>query len=176
MRSAEWGEGLRFNLLSLLELLLLDIPRIISLTPIKNKQARIWTDASFHTDALGAPVCKLCGIIAIEGIRARGIVLTVPPSLISMFNERKQQIHMGELWAPVCSVLHWGELIKDSSDIFYTDNVGVLRNVVNGSARRIDAATVTFALHLHLATLRSSVRWEWVSRSPIVATAEARMG
>ena len=162
MRFAEWSEGLKFNLLYLLELLLLDILRIISKTPNKNKQARIWTDASFHTDALGTPICKLCGIIAIEGAGAKGIVLTVPPAIISMFNERKQQIHMGELLAPVCSVLQWGELIKDSSVIFYIDNMGVLCNLVNGSARQIDAGTVTFALHLQLATLRSSVWWEWV--------------
>ena len=176
MNSATWSEGLMFNLLFLQELLTLDIPRIISLAPIKPKQVRIWTDASFHTDASGTPICKLCGIISFDGGESKGIVLTVPPSLISVFNERKQQIHMGELLAPVCSVLHWGQLIKDASVIFYIDNMGILCNVVNGSARQLDAGTVTFALHLQLASLRSSVWWEWVESESNCSDGGSREG
>ena len=102
--------------------------------------------------------------------------MTVPPSLISVFNERKQQIHMGELLAPVCSVLHWGELIEDASVICYIDNMGVLCNIVNGSARQLDAGTVTFALHLQLASLRSSVWWEWVESESNCSDGGSREG
>ena len=80
MEKASWSEGLMFNLLFLIELLALDIPRIISLSPARSKQVRVWTDASFFTDSVGIPICKLCGIISLEGMDPEGFVTVVPPS------------------------------------------------------------------------------------------------
>ena len=176
MEKASWSEGLMFNLLFLIELLALDIPRIISLSPVRSKQVRVWTDASFFTDSVGIPICKLCGIISLEGMDPEGFVTVVPPSLIALFKERKQQIHMGELLAPVCAVLQWGRWFRDASSIFYIDNMGVLCNIVNGSARELDAGTMTFALHLQLASLRSSAWWEWVESESNCSDGGSRVG
>lgn len=83
---------------------------------------------------------------------------------------------MGELLAPVCAVLHWGSLLHDASAIFYIDNMGVLCNIVNGSSRQLDAGTVTFALHLRLATLRTSAWWEWVESESNCSDGGSRVG
>ena len=173
---SEWSEGLMFNLLFLQQLLTLTIPRIIPLNPVHAKRARIWTDASFHVDSAGIPICKLCGIISTQGMAPEGFVATVPPSLIASFQERKQQIHMGELLAPVCSILQWKQAVTDASLIFYIDNMGVLCNIVNGSAKQLDAGTVTFALHLQLAALRSSAWWEWVESESNCSDGGSRVG
>ena len=172
----KWCEGLEFNLWFLLELLKLDIPRSISLRTESLKRVRIWSDASCHISDLGVPECKLCAIIAVPGSAPEGIVATVPPEFIAQFHERKQQIHMGELLAPFCALLHWGQQLEDASTIFYIDNMGVLCNIVNGSSRQLDAGTLTFALHLRLASLRSVAWWEWVESESNCSDGGSRIG
>ena len=83
---------------------------------------------------------------------------------------------MGELLAPICSILQWGDLMKDASVIFYICNMGVLCNIANGSAKQLDAGTVTFALHLQLASLRSSAWWEWVESESSCSDGGSRVG
>ena len=171
-----WSEGLHFNLLFLLEILQLDIPRKIPLSISQRKKVRVWSDASFHTSSVGVPLCKLCAIIVAPGVAPQGIVTQVPIKLLNAFQERKQQIHMGELLAPFCALIHWGAIFEDSSAIFYIDNMGVLCNIVNGASRQLDAGTVTFALHLRLASLRSSAWWEWVESESNCSDGGSREG
>lgn len=101
------------------------------------------------------PVCNLCGIIGSEGINPEGFVSAVPASLMSAFEDRKQQIPMGVMLAPLCALLQYGNLIRHTSSIFYIDNMGVLCSIVNCSAREFKAGAVTFVLHLRLAALKA---------------------
>ena len=173
---AAWSEEIRFNLLFLQQLLTIEAPRIIPLAPVRPRRTRVWTDASFHVDSSDTPVCKLCGIISSEGHAPKGFVSAVPASLMLAFKERKQQIHMGEMLAPFCVLLQYGDLLRDTSSIFYIDNMGVLCNIVNGAARELDAGTVTFALHLRLAELKASVWWEWVESESNCSDGGSRVG
>jgi hypothetical protein len=79
----------------------------------------MWTDASFSVDEHGLPVCRLCAIIQPKELVAkpRGIVLKVPPTVMNLFQERKQQMHMGELLAPICAVLRWPEQFRNTGAI-----------------------------------------------------------
>ena len=83
---------------------------------------------------------------------------------------------MGEMLAPFCVLLQYGDLLRDTSSIFYIDNMGVLCNIVNGAARELDAGTVTFALHLRLAELKASVWWEWVESESNCSDGGSRVG
>ena len=123
-------------------------------------------------------MCKLCAIIvpAHEHARPEGIVLTVPQQVLQLFNERKQQIHMGELLAPMCAVMRWPEHFTNRGAIAYIDNMGVLCNIVNGASRAFDAGTLVFALHLQLAKLNATVWWEWVESESNCSDGGSRVG
>ena len=174
--SPQWSTELGFNLEFVLELLALNMPRRIPLSPTSLKKARVWSDASFHVERDGTPQCKLCAILFLPGSVPEGIVSQVPRDLLDAFNERKQQIHMGELLAPMCALFTWGEFLRNASTIFYVDNMGVICNIVNGSSRTGDAGTLTFALHVRLATLGTTAWWEWVQSESNCSDGGSRVG
>ena len=93
-----------------------------------------------------------------------------------MFKERKQQIHMGELLGPICAVLRWPNLLKDRSAVFFVDNMGVLCNIINGTSSQLDAGSLTFALHLRIATLQITPWWEWVESDSNCSDGGSRIG
>ena len=171
-----WSEGFAYNIEFLVELLTFQLPRQISLTRGNACGPRVWTDASFSVNPDGVPICKICAIIKVPHKQPEGIVLQIPPSIISLFQERIQQIHMGELFGPICAVLQWPSLLRNSHPIFYIDNMGVLCNIVNGSSRQLDAGTMTFALHLRLAALNTTCWWEWVESEANCSDGGSRVG
>ena len=154
------------------------IHRTISIIRGPKRGLRMWTDASYSVDEHGVPDCKLCAIVQPkeEGSKPMGIVLKVPPATIQLFQDRKQQIHMGELLAPLCALMEWPELFAGTSGIAYIDNMGVLCNIVNGSSRAFDAGTLVFALHLQLARLNSTIWWEWVESESNCSDGGSRVG
>ena len=160
-----------------LALLKLTIPRLVKLGKSRIQGPRIWTDASCSDDLDGTPICKLCAIIAppVPGVPF-GIVTTVPKATLATFKDRKQQIHMGELLAPICGLLHWTRIVRDCSCISYIDNMGVLCNIVNGAAKQIDAGALTWALCLRLARLNTSMWWEWVESASNCSDGGSRVG
>lgn len=176
--SPPWSEDLSFNLDFLEIILELRIHRVVGILRGPKRGLRMWTDASFSFDEHGIPRCQLCAIVKPQEANSKpvGIVIYVPPEIIASFNERKQQIHMGELLAPICAVLEWPELFKDASAIAYIDNMGVLCNIVNGSSRACDAGTLVFALHLQLARLNSAIWWEWVESESNCSDGGSRVG
>ena len=103
-------------------------------------------------------------------------MLKVPPEVVKLFEDRKQQIHMGELLAPICAILRWQELLKNESATFYIDNMGVFCKIVNGSSRALDAGTSVFALHLRLASLNMTCWWEWVASESSCSNGGSRVG
>ena len=121
--------------------------------------------------------CRICAILAIPelGIK-KGIVTDVPAETLSLFNERLQQIHMGELLGPVCALRQWGKELQGTSAIFFIDNMGVLCNIVNGSSRQLDAGSLTFALHVRLASLNLACWWEWVQSESNCSDGGSRVG
>ena len=180
-KTPPWHEDLDLNLSFLKRITQMvreeKIPRKISLVHRTSSEPRVWTDASFSIDGDGIPDCKLCAIIKPRPpALPKGIVLKVPPAILGLFHERKSQIHMGELLAPICAVLCWPELIRHSSAIFYIDNMGVLCNIVNGAAKHIDAGSLTFALHLRLASLNCTSWWEWVESESNCSDGGSRVG
>ena len=54
--------------------------------------------------------------------------------------------------------------------------MGVLCNIVNGSARQLDAGTITFALHLRIAALNATCWWEWVESESDCSDGGSRVG
>ena len=176
--SPSWSQELDFNLEFLEIILSLEMHRSISILRGPRRGVRLWTDASYSVDDSGTPVCKLCAIVQPqeEGARPEGIVLQVPVAVLSSFNERKQQIHMGELLAPICAILRWPQFFSGTSAIAYIDNMGVLCNIVNGSSRAGDAGTLVFALHLQMARLNSCIWWEWVESESNCSDGGSRVG
>ena len=173
----EWYQDLSFNLDFVQILTRMNIPRHISIVRERNVGVRFWTDASFSVDSDGLPDCKLCAIIRPRPpLLPQGIVLKVPPEIFKYFKERKQQIHMGELLAPICAMLKWPHLMMNESAIFYIDNMGVLCNIVNGASRAEDASTLIFALHLRLAKLNAKCWWEWVESESNCSDGGSRVG
>jgi hypothetical protein len=173
-----WSEDLSFNLDFLQIILELKIHRAVSIVRGPRRGLRMWTDASFSFDDQGVPRCQLCAIVQPKelGSKPVGIVIYVPPRIIGLFDERKQQIHMGELLAPMCAVLAWPSFLLETSAIAYIDNMGVLCNIVNGSSRACDAGTLVFALHLQLARLNSTIWWEWVESESNCSDGGSRVG
>ena len=168
-----WYENLLFNLVFIKYLLGHNIPRTITLRPDSSAGVRLWTDASYSDEA----GCKLCAIIKPRPPRLpQGIVMTVPPSVVAIFVQRKQQIHMGELLAPMMALLRWPELMENESTINYIDNMGVLCNIVGGSSRAPDAGTLIFALHLRMAKLKVRSWWEWVESESNCSDGGSRVG
>ena len=173
-----WSEELDFNLEFLDIIMALKIHRSISIVRGRKRGLRLWTDASYSIDEAGIPTCKLFAIVQPkeECSKPKGIVLQVPPATLHLFQHRKQQIHMGELLAPLCAVLEWPEMFADTGAIAYIDNMGVLCNIVNGSSRAFDAGTLVFALHLQLARLNSTIWWEWVESDSNCSDGGSRVG
>ena len=176
-RSAEWSQQLKHNLEFVGQLLKMVRPRRVTLLRGMNRGPRVWTDASYATGDDGMPQCRICAIIAPALPAApEGIVLDVPIEVFESFKQRKQQIHMGELLGPFCAILQWPDLLRDSSTIFWIDNMGVLCNIVNGASRELDAGTLTFAMHLRLVNLNATCWWEWVASESNCSDGGSREG
>ena len=176
-QSSEFNDGLDFNMDFLLELLALAESRRIPIMRSRVVGPRIWSDASYAVNDQGRAICKICAIIVPAlGVQPKGLVTQVPDNVLSLVCSRKQQIHMGELFGPLCAVLKWSHLLRNTSAIFYIDNMGVLCNIVNGASRQLDAGTMTFALHLRLAALQSSCWWEWVQSESNCSDGGSRVG
>ena len=173
----EWSLELQLNLEFVTQLLQMLAPRRINLHRQAAVGPRVWSDASYSVDEKGVRHCKVCAIIAPPRPgKPEGIVLEIPTRILDSFKERKQQIHMGELLGPFCAILQWPELLRNSSAIFFMDNMRVLCNLVNGSSRELDAGTLSFAMHLRLAALNTSCWWEWVASESNCSDGGSREG
>ena len=65
-----------------------------------------------------------------------------------MLSERATQISIGELLAVFLLCWSFPAQLKKASAALFIDNIGVVYNLVNGSARSPDLASLTFAIHL----------------------------
>ena len=179
-KADHWSLNLLFSRKFIQKLTKMELSRRINIRYERDIGVRLWTDASYSeplVNGIPVPDCKLCAIIRPRPpLLPTGIVIKVPPEAFRLFKERKQQIHMGELLAPICAMLKWPELMQDESAIFYIDNMGVLCNIVNGASRAEDADTLIFALHLRMAKLRVRGWWEWVESESNCSDGGSRVG
>ena len=60
-------------------------------------------------------------------------------------------------------VLMFGKWVRGASVIFFCDNMGVVRQTVNGAAKELDAKVLAHCFHLHACKLQMRVWIEYVN-------------
>ena len=121
------------------------------------------------------PVMRVCAIVA-DGSSSAGIVCLMPPELFPLLNVRDTQISIGELLAVMLAIRFFGEWFKNKSAICFVDNMGVIHNIVNGTARAVDSGAFTHALHLRMAALSMLAWWEYVPSKSNISDGGSRDG
>ena len=151
--------------------------RVYPLVQSPTLGARCWTDSSFEPDSgdRGFPTMRLCAIVANSSSRA-GVVCDVPAAFYPLLSPRKTQISVGELWAVLLAFKHFGKILEDASTIGFVDNIGVIHMIVNGTAKEPDLGSLTLALHLRMAELRSTCWWEYVPSLSNISDGGSRAG
>ena len=71
---------------------------------------------------------------------------------------------------------HFSEQFTNASAICFVDIMGVIHNIVNGTSRAIDAGAFTHALHTRMASLGTSVWWEYVPSKSNISDGGSRDG
>ena len=74
------------------------------------------------------------------------------------------------------NVMRRPELLKNTSAVFFIDNMVVKCNIVNGASKQLDAGSLTFALHLRLASLNTACWWEWIASESNCSDGGSRVG
>ena len=124
-------------------------------------QVLVYSDASCEPVEGGMPRVKVCWLI-FDGENRHGGVVYVPDNVLLSCGERKQYIAQGEALAPLLALHYHGEILKNTSTIFFIDNLGVLSGLTVGSSRVADLGTVLHGATLHAARLNALIWWEHV--------------
>ena len=89
-------------------------------------------------------------------------VVKVPDRVLASFQKRKQYIAQGEALAPVLALHFHGEVFRNTSTLFFIDNLSVLSGLTVGSSRSADLAAVLQAATLASTRLNALLWWEHV--------------
>ena len=170
-------ERLRECLLFTLELIGLEPWRDVSLSASALRHVVVISDASYEAGPSGAPVSRICFIVATpDGSVRRGAVFDVPLAFISRLRTRKNQIAIMEALGPILALMYESELLSHCLISFWLDNMSALSGFVSGSSRAADLGSLISGTHLCLAMRGLRVWWDYVPSASNIADGGSRVG
>ena len=134
-------------------------PLIFDFLKRKREKVVIYTDISCSLRHYGLGI-----IIIIDGSRWY-FNSFAPQWILDSFKTRNtslKTINQLELLAILCTVLTFGDLLKDRRVWFWCDNCAALSGAIHGYARAPHLAQLSNEIHLTFANLRISAWFEWV--------------
>ena len=172
-----WSDSLDIELDFVLHSLSLIHRRYFPLLPPLDSGPRCWTDAMFSPASATepCPTMRVCALVANGSSRA-GIVCLMPPALFPLLCVRSTQISIGELLAVCLAVQHFSSVFTRGLAVCFVDNMGVIHNIVNGTATSPDAGAFVHALHHRMAAIDMNAWWEYVPSKSNISDGGSRDG
>lgn len=143
----------------------------LRLRPSDGRHIVLYTDASARGSVGGL------GLVFIDLATGERIISSsmVPASLSAYFGSRGTLINLFETVAFLAAVLTLGERLRNRQIIAFIDNVSCLSWCVHGTVNNPEAARLTHAIHLRLASLSAEVFYEYVPSAANIADIPSRM-
>lgn len=134
-------------------------PFVIRLRPRSDQPLILYTDASSSSARSGL------GFVFID-YRSISLIsdALIPASILELFlrSGNTSIINLCELLAIISAFLTLGNRLRNARIIVFIDNTSALSWCIHGVSRHPEAARLTHALHLYIASLGCEVFWEYV--------------
>ena len=143
----------------------------LRLRPSDGRHIILYTDASARGSVGGL------GLVFIDLASGDRIISSamVPATLSAYFGPRGTFINLFETVAFLAAALTLGERLRNRQIIAFIDNVSCLSWCVHGTVNNPEAARLTHAIHLRLASLGAEVFYEYVPSAANIADIPSRM-
>ena len=131
----------------------------------------VYSDASYAEEQL-----ILGWVVFVPGSQPRGWTCTVPPSVISLWKSRAQQIFPGEALCGIAVPTACWEMLSGQDVLWFVDNEGACSALIRGHSGQGDVHVIAQTASLLMCRNNCRTWYEWIDTASNLSDGLSRLG